>query len=221
MSRGFIDGEYQDGEIRGCSFLAGIRGMGKTTEVARRLNACGGGTVFFDPLAKHGPLFPSGVLIHQPGQLQEYLRINRGRRVRVVYQPRAGSLDAHFQAVCAIVRAFGWLVLAVDELDTVSGPRWGSSWMCQEFYHLVNYGRHCRVSLLATARYPNAVPRGYTSQCTSMSLFRITEPKHLKYFEEYIGAENTSRLPSLPKYQYLRWSGDGEPSAMCNGANTL
>ena len=116
--------------------------------------------------------------------------------MRVCYQPRSGDVDAHFQAVCKIVRAYGWLVFAIDELDIVSGPRWGSSWMCPELYHLVNYGRHCRVSLLATARYPNAVPRGYTSQCASMSLFRITEPKQLKYFEEY-SARKTPRA-SLP-----------------------
>ena len=35
--RGFIDGEYQDGELRGCTFIAGKRGMGKTTEMARLL----------------------------------------------------------------------------------------------------------------------------------------------------------------------------------------
>lgn len=221
MSRGFVDGEYQDGEIRGCAFLAGIRGMGKTTEVARLINACGGGAAFWDPLAKHAHLFPGGVVVHQPGQMQQYMRINRGRRVRVVYQPIGGSIDEHFRAVCRIVRAFGHLAFGIDELDMVSGARWGSSWMCDELYHLVNYGRHCRVALLATARYPNAVPRGYTSQCTSMRLFRITEPKHLKYFEEYIGAEDAARLPSLPKYQYLRWNGEAEPSVMCSGALTL
>lgn len=221
VTRGFIDGEYQDGEIRGCTFLAGIRGMGKSTEMGRRIAMCGGGAVFFDPVAKHAHLMPGGVLVHQPGDLDRYLRANVGRRVRVCYQPRSGDVDAHFQAVCKIVRAYGWLVFAIDELDIVSGPRWGSSWMCPELYHLVNYGRHCRVSLLATARYPNAVPRGYTSQCTSMSLFRVTEPKQLKYFEEYLGSQDAARLPSLPKYHYLKWSGDGILSVMCCGANTL
>ncbi len=139
--RGFIDGEYQDGAIRGCGFVAGIRGMGKTTEMARLLGECAGGAVFFDALSKHSAALPGYVLISQPGALVAYLRANRGRRVRVLYQPQAGDLDAHFRAVCKIIRAFGWLVFAVDELDMLCGPRWGDSRMCPEFYHLVNYGR--------------------------------------------------------------------------------
>jgi hypothetical protein len=221
MMRGFIDGEYQDGEIRGCTFIAGIRGMGKSTDMARKLAQCGGGAIFWDPLARHQHLMPDGVLIHQPGDLERYLRVNHGRRFRILYQPRSGKIDDHFRAVCRIVQAFGWMVFAIDEIDIVSGPHWGSTWMCPELYHLVNYGRHCRVSMLATARYPNAVPRGYTSQCTSMCLFRVTEPKHLRYFEEYIGSENTARLPSLPKYHYLEWTGEGLPAAVCSAGNKL
>ena len=41
--RGFVDGEYQDGELRGCTFIAGKRGMGKTTEMARLRAFCAGG----------------------------------------------------------------------------------------------------------------------------------------------------------------------------------
>ena len=33
--RGFIDGEYQDGELRGCTFIAGKRGI--TADTALRL----------------------------------------------------------------------------------------------------------------------------------------------------------------------------------------
>lgn len=219
--RGFIDGEYQDGEIRGCGFVAGIRGMGKTTLVGKMLATCGGGAVFWDPLAKHAHLFPGGVILHQPGELEQYLRANRGRRVRIVYQPVSGDIEQHFRAVCRIVRAFGWLVFGIDELDMVSGAHWGPSWMCPELYHLVNYGRHCRVSLLATARSPNQVPRGFTSQCTTMRLFRITEPKQIRYFEEYIGKENAARLSSLSPYTYLNWSGDDTLCTVCRNDKAI
>lgn len=216
MTRGFIDGEYQDGEVRGQSFLGGIKGMGKTTEMGRLLAQCGGGALFWDPLAKHNALMRDGVLAHQPGDLEIYLRANRGRRFRVLYQPTSGDIDAHFRAVCRIVRAFGQMVFAIDEIDMVCGNRWGSSWMCPELYYLVNYGRHSKLAMLATARWPSSVPRGYTSQCISMRLFRTTEPAHLKYFQDYIGAEDSRRLPSLPKFHYLLWTGEGEPSQVCN-----
>jgi hypothetical protein len=214
--RGFIDGEYQDGELRGCTFIAGKRGMGKTTEMARLLGACSGGVLFFDSLSRHESVLPGYKLFSQPGQLETYLRINRGRRFRVLYQPRSGDVGEHFSAVCTIVRAFGEMIFGVDELDMLCGPRWGASQMPPEFYHLVNYGRHCKVSMLATARRPMSVARGFTSQCLQMRLFNMTERADLKYFEDYIGQTDAQRLPSLSKYQFLHWTGDG-PGALCGG----
>jgi hypothetical protein len=155
-------------------------------------------------------------VISEPGPLRDYLVLNRGRRFRVLYQPRAGDLDAHFEAVCTIVRAVGWLIFAVDELDKLCGPRFGDSRMTPAFYHLVNYGRHERVSMIATARRPTSVARGYTSECLKMFLFRITEKADLKYFEDYIGAENAARLPSLEPYQFLAWAEVGE-ATLCGG----
>jgi hypothetical protein len=207
--RGFIDGEYQDGELRGCTFIAGKRGMGKTTEMARLLGSCGGGVLFFDSLSRHESILSRCKLFSQPGKLEAYLRVNAKRRFRLLYQPQAGSLDDHFRAVCTIVRAFGWMIFGVDELDMLCGSQWGDRRMPPEFYHLVNYGRHCRVSMLATARRPMAVARGYTSQCLEMRLFGMTERADLKYFEDYIGQTDAQRLATLDKYQFLHWTGDG------------
>jgi hypothetical protein len=214
--RGFIDGEYQDGELRGLTFLAGKRGMGKTTEMARLLSTCSGGVVFFDSLSKHESVLPGYVVISQPRQMKDYLRRNHQRRFRILYQPRTGDLDQHFQACCTIVKAFGTMILAVDELDKLCGDRWGSLRMPTMFYELVNYGRHHRVSMLATARTPVQVPRGFTSECSFMRLFRLTEERYKKYFEEYIGVADANRLPGLDKYQFLLWS-DGCDQAELRG----
>ena len=215
-SRGFIDGEYQDGELRGCVFVAGKRGMGKTTEMGRLLSLCSGGALFFDVLSRHESVLPGYKIISQPGELKAYLKLNAKRRFRILYQPRSGDPGAHFQAVCAIVRATGWMIFGIDELDMLCGPQWGDSRMCPELYHLVNYGRHVRISMLATARRPMSVARGFTSQCLEMRLFGMTERTDLKYFEDYIGRADVERLPKLEKYQYLHWTGDG-PAALCGG----
>lgn len=215
--RGFHDGEYQDGEVRGCGFVAGIRGMGKTTEMARLCNQCLGGALFFDPLSRHESALSGYRLISQPGRLVEYLQVNRARRFRILYQPRTGELDQHFHSVCTVVRAFGWMLFAIDELDMLCGPRYGDTRMTPAMYHLVNYGRHCRVAILATARRPMNVPRGFTSQCLSMRLFQMRERADLRYFEEYIGETDARRLSSLPKFQYLHWTGDGPAAQMQAG----
>lgn len=214
--RGFIDGEYQDGPLRGCTFVAGKRGMGKTTEMGRLLSECSGGVIFFDSLSRHESVLPGYKVISQPKDLESYLRANRGRRLRVLYQPRSGDLGQHFQAVCVIVRAFGEMIFGIDELDMLCGARWGDSRMPPEFYHLVNYGRHCKVSMLATARRPMSVARGFTSQCLEMRLFGMTERADLKYFADYIGESDAERLASLDKYQFLHWTGDG-PAQLCGG----
>jgi hypothetical protein len=216
MERGFIDGEYQDGEIRGVGFLAGQRGMGKTTLMGDLFSKCSGGTLFFDSLSKHEAVLPGYKLFTEPGPVKDYLRINRERRFRILYQPRSGDIDRHADSVCVIVRAFGSMVFGLDEIDMLCGSRWGPSWMSPGLYHLVNYGRHSKVAMLATARRPMNVPRGYTSQCLEMRLFGMREQADLKYFEEYIGKDDAGRIRNLQKYQYLHWTGDG-PAALKGG----
>lgn len=216
--RGFIDGEYQDGELRGVGFLVGKRGMGKTTLMGDLFKQCTGGTLFFDSLSKHEAVLPGYKLFCEPGPLKDYLRMNSARRYRILYQPRSGDIEQHFQAACVIVRAVGNMVFGVDELDMLCGSHWGPSWMCPGLYHLVNYGRHSKVAMLATARRPMNVPRGYTSQCLEMRLFGMTERADLKYFEDYIGATDAARLATLQKYQYLHWTGDG-PALLKGGKN--
>ena len=214
--RGFVDGEYQDGELRGITFLAGQRGMGKTTEMVRLSKQCAGGVVFFDALSAHEHVLNGYKLVTQPGEAKRYLAANRERRFRLLYQPRMGDLDEHFQAVCDLVRVLGWCIFAIDELDKMCGNRFGTHFMCEGLYHLVNYGRHCRVSMLATARTPVQVPRGFTSEVRQMRLFRMQENRYVKYFEEYIGRDNAERLRTLDKYQFLKW--DGESAAqLCGG----
>lgn len=214
--RGFVDGEYQDGELRGITFLAGQRGMGKTTEMVRLTSTCAGGVVFFDALSAHEHVLKGYKLVTQPREAKRYLAANVGRRFRLLYQPRAGDLDEHFQAVCDLVKAIGWCIFAIDELDKMCGDRWGTHRMSPGLYHLVNYGRHCRVSMLATARTPVQVPRGFTSEVRQMRLFRMQENRYVKYFEEYIGRDNAERLRTLEPYTFLRWTGEGA-AELCGG----
>lgn len=213
--RGIVDGEYQDGEIRGLVFLCGMRGMGKTTEMDRLLSLCTGGVLFFDTLSKHAEVLRGYKVISTAAELEAYLRVNRGRRFRILFQPRSGNLDDHFRAVCVLVRVCGFMIFAIDELDKLCGQRWGDSRMPPEFYHLVNYGRHERVSMIATARNPKAVARGYTAE-SEMRIFRVEERSYRDYFAERMGEEAAERLASLPRFFYLRKVEDA-PIEQCGG----
>jgi hypothetical protein len=210
MVRGFIDGEYQDGEIRGLGFLCGMRNMGKTTEMARLFSECTGGFVFFDTTSKHGHLFPAAVVFSQPGRLREYLLINRGRRFQVVYQPRGGEIDEHFRAVCLVVSTFGWMIFGIDELDKFCGQRWGAKGMPPELAVLVDYGRHHRVSILGSARRPKAIAPAYRGEA-EMRVFRLKEEGAIEYFEGELGKETAAQLRSLPQFYYLHCMQDCDP----------
>lgn len=215
--RGYVDGEYQDGELRGLSFLAGKRGMGKTTEMVRLLSLCRGVVIFFDTLSKHN--LPNFHVVNQPGELKALLRQARRGSLRVHYQP-IGRRFEHFEAVNAIVKAVGWMIYAIDEIDLVckkdadgDAPK-----MPPGFKELVEAGRHFRVSMLFTARKPPAVPRGLTSECLEFRLFRTTENRYVRYWAETIGDDATAaRLRTLPKYQYLLCRDGEEPVLMSAG----
>lgn len=210
VTRGFIDGEYQDGELRGLNFLVGRRGYGKTTEMARLLTGCTGGVLFFDTLSKHQAALPGYMLFTSTDALVPYLRINRGRRFRCLYQPRQGNLDEHFDAVCAVVKAFGWMIFGVDEIDKLCGPRFGDSRMPRGLYDLVNYGRHHRVSMVATARRPQGVAAAFKAEC-EWRIFRLKDQAALDCVANDIGEDHVLRIRALEKYFYMHCREDEDP----------
>jgi hypothetical protein len=232
--RGFIDGEYQDGEVRGLTFLAGERGMGKTTECIRLIETCGGAVVFFDTVGTHASLLvPRGfVEMNQPGDLKAYIGANLGRRVRVVYVPRDEYPEQHLIAVCLMVRAFGveltrrmgdagGIILAVDEVDQFCGSEWGTKNMPKELYDLAHFGRHYHVSMVTTARDPKTLSKRFRSQCAAMRIFRVSEEDDVKYFAARIGKTNAAKLPTLQKTYFLLWNAGQIEAQLCGGVRML
>lgn len=220
-SRGFIDGEYQDGELRGLTFLAGQRGMGKTTEAIRLVEQCTGPVVFFDTVGRHAALLRGFKVFSQPGPLKEYFRANAGKRVRVVYVPVDEFPEQHMVAVATMVRAFGKMIFCVDEVDTFCGPEWGVKGMPVELYNLAHYGRHYQVSMLCTARDPASLSIRFRSQCEFMRLFRTDEERYVKYFEARIGKANAAKLPMLQKTYFLLWKSGDTEATVCGGPRKL
>jgi hypothetical protein len=215
--RGFIDGEYQDGELRGLTFLAGERGMGKTTEAIRLVEQCTGPVIFFDTVGTHAHLLRGFVRFSQPGPLVEYLRINRGRWVRVVYVPKDEFPEKHVIAICLAARAFGNLILCLDEIDQFCGPEWGQKGMPKELYNLAHFGRHYRVSMLCTARDPATLSIKFRSQCAYMRIFRTSEERYVNYFAARIGKVNAATLPTLQKTYFLLWQAGDLNARICGG----
>lgn len=217
--RGFVDGEYQDGEVRGLTFVAGAGGMGKTTEMERLGSVCSGGAVFYDSLGEHS--FKGWTIVHQPRDLKALLLRNRNKRFRILYQPMEGENTDHFRNVCQILKITGkWLggvVFLVDEVDMHCGAEWGDTRMPPELYDFAQYGRHRRVSVVATARYPNQVARGLISQCRSMRLFYMDDPEHVDHFRKKCGPKVATAIQGLKPYQYVIWWRGVSEIQFCGG----
>jgi hypothetical protein len=223
--RGFIDGEYQDGELRGLTFLAGERGMGKTTEAIRLGEQCSGSVTFFDTVGKHFPLLRGFRVFSQPGPYKEYLLANRGRRIRVCYVPLDEFPEKHVIEVSKIARALGeWLggmIVIIDEMDTFSGPEWGVKGMPIDLYNLAHFGRHYYVSMVVTARDPPSLSKRFRSQCAFMRLFRISEDDYAEYFAKRIGKANAAKLRGLAKTYFLLWEAGKQEAPVCGGPRKL
>jgi hypothetical protein len=225
MERGFIDGEYQDGEVRGLTFVAGERGMGKTTEVVRLTRQCTGAVVFFDTVNRHRKLLPGFVVINEPGKLKQYLIANKGRRVRVCYVPLNDFPEVHIIGVCTILRALGeWLggvIFMVDEIDEFCAAKWGEHRMPLPLYRIAHYGRHYWVSMAVTARDPASLSIRFRSQCAYMRLFRTSESRYVDYFAAKIGKENAAKLRTLQKTYYLYWEAGNIDAEIRGGPRKL
>lgn len=219
--RGFDDGEWQDGELRGLTFVAGQRGMGKTTEMIRLLRACTGSAIFFDTVGRHAELLPGFKRFSQPGELKKFWLANHGRRVRVCYVPLDEFPVEHMQAVASMVRAFGECIFAVDEVDTFCGAEHGARGMPAELYNLVHFGRHYKVSMICTARDPASLSIRFRSQCEFMRLFRTDEERYVKYFAARIGQKNAAKLPMLQRTYFLLWHSGQSEVRICGGPRKI
>lgn len=234
MAHGFKDGEWQDGELRGLTFVAGERGMGKTTLMLRRVFACTGPVLFFDTVGTHAHILKARGFVEftQPGALRAFLAASNGRGVRVVYVPRDESPEKHLRCVCLLARAFGtlWarvhgdrggLILCVDEIDVYCGEEHGSKWMPKQLYDLAHFGRHYHVSMACTAREPKSLSKKFRSQCAQMCIFRVSEEDDVKFFAGRIGRAAAAKLRTLQKTFYLHWKAGVPDALVCGGPSKL
>jgi len=204
MARGFIDGEYQDGEVRGMEFIIGNRGYGKTCEMIRLMDQCTGRVWMFDTIGTHAHLFKAPT-VHQPEDLRKLAMTQR----RLRYVPLGGDRVLHFRSFCALARGFGNVVLGADELNEFCDPVWGRSWMPPELNGIVQYGRHWRIAMIGSARELPSVSKAYRQSCEHFRMFNLTDPDYLREVGKVVGRDVAAKLPSLPKFKYLLWRKGG------------
>jgi hypothetical protein len=149
------------------------------------------------------------VRFHELGALRDHLAANFHGHFRCIYTPLSGDGLQHFEGVNRMVRFCGRMVYAVDEVDKFQEP----SYSPPELYELCNYCRHREVAMIGTARRPAQVSKDYTYGLSEICAFGFTEPGDLKYFEGKCGSAVAGVIPSLGKFEYIRWI-QGRPDYM-------
>ncbi|KKL55885.1 hypothetical protein LCGC14_2250930 [marine sediment metagenome] len=204
--------------------IFGKTGMGKSTalkELIRRAPR----VVVLDPLGKLGHL---GVCVESLDEFKGYWRAQFTGGWKIILQP-ARLADTPEVVALKAARKPGPVILraqfapylelagdvakrgcppflvAVDEVDA-----FGSAFAADPAVRgVADYGRNFGISLAFAARRPACVDRTLTSQCSTLYVFRITEPRDLEYFGDVIGRQAAAKLPSLARFHALCWRGSG------------
>jgi hypothetical protein len=153
------------------------------------------------------------VVLHQPSQLREFIRLHIRDNFRVLYVPKDATVIQHWRQVGVIAYAAGNLTLCIDELGMLCengqfrADEKGKSPILESIVH---YGRHRNLVVIATAQRPTDVALRFRALCSQFRIFQTVEKQDLDYLEPRIGETCVSLLPKLPKYDFVVWTETGE-----------
>lgn len=109
--------------------------------------------------------------------------------------------------------AVGNCVVIYDEIDMVCSP----SYISNPLYRIIHYGRHLKVRnkivtvrLVGASRRPANVSRDLTSQADKVIIFKVTEPRDLKYIELYTTSEHAKMANKLDRLEYIVYPSNEE-----------
>jgi hypothetical protein len=101
--------------------------------------------------------------------------------------------DRDEDAIWRALGADGWIgdcMLVVDEVDRWCTP----SWTRAELRHVIHYGRHRRIDVVATCRRIANTSRDLSSQADTICAFATCEPRDLADLASYMDTEGLAKL---------------------------
>jgi hypothetical protein len=184
--------------LRGCEFVCGQRGCGKTTYIKRRILSVETRVLIYDHMAEFRG-FQGYDTVDTLEACIDYVRDHPRGLCRVVYSTLKASPE-EFALTCKIpfTPSGRGIVFVCDELDQFAGPNWPPD----EFRNLVHFGRHAGSSFVGASRRPANVSRDFTSQAKRYVCFRITEPVDLRFLRSVVG-DKVLECKDLPPLHYF------------------
>jgi hypothetical protein len=148
---------------------------------------------------------PGFAVLHQPGELVDFLRARLSLPFRVLYQP-AHYPEEHLDEVCRLVAAAGNCTLAIDEVADYCKP----AWMPEPLSALARKGRHDGVSLCWTSQRPADVATRLRSVSRNVSVFRLEEVSDLGWLRRRGMLEEQMRaITTLPPRHFFTQDAEG------------
>ena len=178
------------------SVVLGRRGCGKTTLI-RGYVASKPRLLIFDTLAEYGS---SGRTFSTIEPMISFVESRQYLQFRAVYQPiDSRDLEEAFSDFMRLCWIVGDCTIVIDEIDQVSS----AVSVSPELARNLRYGRHRKLFVIAASRRAAEVPRLITSQADELISFNQTEPRDVKYIEDYAGKTFAAKTTMLPRYHAL------------------
>jgi len=150
--------------------------------------------LIFDTL---GHDYSDGVIFYDIEKLKEYwLKVYRGD-FRLIYRPL--NEVPEFDTICNLAYKCGNLTLVAEELDIFAQP------MKIEigFRQVLKRGRHNDIRFIGLTHRPYGIDRTITSQATAIYIFRVDEPRDIRYLCERVSDKVEAGLAMLKEYEYM------------------
>jgi hypothetical protein len=176
--------------------ILGTTGSGKTTLAKYFIRSLSRVIILDSGFNEYPALhFPKLAALH------EYLnyRGDVGGNFRVSFSPVKSEIKTLFAWAMELGKIEP-ITLVLEECDRFPTPESDN-----EFYEIVQRGRHHGCHILALTTHPYAVSIDLRRQATEIYAFRQHEPNDLKWLSAVMSPEALDQITSLDKYQYVKW----------------
>lgn len=191
-------------ESKGCEFISGQRGMGKTSYVKEEILPIESRCLVYDHMAEFTNIRGYSYF-NDWDKLCDFIKRNANGLCRAVYIPVEASPE-EFDLVCRLPFATKGLTLVTDEIDQYAT----ATSIPIEFKRLIHFGRHYGSRFIGCSRRPADVARAFTSQAYRFVCFRQSEPRDIAYLKSFCG-DRAEEIQNLEPLHYLLFEQNKPP----------
>ncbi len=186
--------------------VTGLTGSGKSTWVAKNIIAAAPRVLAWSPHAKDYRECTAPLSFAQLAQRPEVLDAQAFRVCVVPTWRRPSDLTRQFAAFYDVASTMSGTVLVVDEVGLLRGEaRELLMALASQARHFGEDTPEGGCPMVFVAQRANMVPIGARTQCSQVVSFLQVEPSDVEALRDVIGGKLASRVPRLPRFEFVHW----------------